>query len=200
MKFRRIISIVLLLCLTFSLASCRSGGDSKKVVKDFMSAMGTYDVNKMAQYLEDVPSSDSAYLYDVYTDGHYVNLYKAAYKDTLTYEIVSAKGNTVKVKVTMPDLVTLYSGALTSVASEIFSDPELLDHAMDPSSELHLELLAEMTNAISNGDVDTITEEFTLKLGTINGELKIMLNDQLEQLMTSKLSLTQKSLSAESEE
>ena len=199
MKFRRIISIVLILCLAFSLAACKSGGDSKKVVDGFMKELSKYDVNKMSNYLVDVPTSDNLYLYDVYTDGRYVALYKAAYADNFAYEIVSSSQDSAKVKVTMPDLLTLYRNAMTTLAAEIMSDEELLNHAMDPSSEPHLELLAEMTNAVNDGNIDTITEEFTLKLTTINGELKIAQNDQLEQLMTSKLSLTQKAATADAE-
>lgn len=201
MKFRRIISVVLILCMAVSLASCKSAGDSKKVVDEFMSALASYDVNEMAKYVEDMPSNaDSVYIYDVFTDGHYVDLYQIAYEDTLSYEVVSAKGNSVKIKVTMPDIYSLYQDTFMSFLTSAFSSQEILDYVMDDESEPQLMIIALMIDAIENGDIETVEEEFTLKIGTINGETKIMTNDQLEQLMTSKLSLTQKAVAAEAED
>lgn len=181
-----------------SVASCKSGGDSKKVVDSFMEALAAYDVNAMAKCLEDVPSNaDSVYIYDVFTDGHYVDLYQIANEDRIQYEILSAKGDSVKIKVTLPDLYTLYQDTFLSFMSNTFSNQEMLDYVLDEDSEPQLMVIALMINAIENGDVDTFEEEFTLKMGTINGETKIMVNDQLEQLMTSKLCLSQKDVVSE---
>ena len=188
MKLKRIISAVLILCMMVSVCSCKKGADSQEVVGDFLKALSTYDVNEMAKHLEDMPSNaDSVYVYDVFTDGHYVDLYQIANEDRFEYKIVSSKGNTVKVKVTMPDLYSLYRDTFFTVMTNTFANDELLEYVLDEENEPQLLVIALMINAIENGDVDTVEEEFTLKIGNINGETKIMVNDQLKQLMTSKV-------------
>ena len=193
MKFRKIIAVVLLLCISVSVVSCKSSGSAKQIVEDFMTALATYDVNTMAKYVEDMPAGDGTYIHDVYTDPYYADLYKFANKDNLKYEIVSAKGNSVKVKVTMPDIVTLYQNVLMSLTSQTFSNEELLNYVMDEKNDPNLLAIALMMNSIETDGIDTIDEEFTLKIGQINGETKIMVNDQLKELMTSKFNLAQKS-------
>ncbi len=193
MKFKRIISVVLLLCMTVSLASCKSSGSAKQVVEDFMTALAAYDVNAMANCVEDMPNStDSVYIHDIFTEGYYVDLYQIANKDNLSYEIVSTKGDSVKVKVKMPDIYTLYQNTFMSVVSQTFANEDLLNYVLDEENDPQLMVIALMIDSIENNGIDTIEEEFTLKVGTINGETKIMTNDQLEQLMTSKLVLSQK--------
>lgn len=197
MKFKRIIAAVLVLCLTVCLASCNSG-DPKKVVDGFMKALAEYDVNAMAKYVEDIPTnSNSIYKYDVFTSGYYVDLYQMANKDIFSYKIVSVKNNAVKVKVKMPDIYTLYSNTLMSLVSQTFANEDLLNFVLDEENDPQLMLIALMINAAENGDVGTVEEEFVLKIGKINGEYKIMTNDQLEQLMTSKLCLVQKDVLSE---
>ena len=198
MKFKRIISVLLILCMMVSVCSCKKGADTKEVVDGFLKALSTYDVNAMAGYLEAVPSNaDSVYIYDVFTDGHYVDLYQMANTDRFEYSIVSTKGNTAKVKVTMPDIYSLYRDTFFTVMTNTFANQDLLDYVLDEENEPQLLVIALMIDAIENGDVDTVEEEFTLKLGNINGETKIMVNDQLEQLMTSKLCLSQKDVVTE---
>ena len=198
MKFKRIISVLLILCMMVSVCSCKKGADTKEVVDGFLKALSTYDVNAMAGYLEAVPSNaDSVYIYDVFTDGHYVDLYQMANTDRFEYTIVSTKGNTAKVKVTMPDIYSLYRDTFFTVMTNTFANQDLLDYVLDEENEPQLLVIALMIDAIENGDVDTVEEEFTLKLGNINGETKIMVNDQLEQLMTSKLCLSQKDVVTE---
>ena len=198
MKFKRIISVLLILCMMVSVCSCKKGADTKEVVDGFLKALSTYDVNAMAGYLEAVPSNaDSVYIYDVFTDGHYVDLYQMANTDRFEYSIVSTKGNTAKVKVTMPDIYSLYRDTFFTVMTNTFANQDLLDYVLDEENEPQLLVIALMIDAIENGDVDTVEEEFTLKLGNINGETKIMVNDQLEQLMTSKLCLSQKDVVSE---
>ena len=198
MKFKRIISVLLILCMMVSVCSCKKGADTKEVVDGFLKALSTYDVNAMAGYLEAVPSNaDSVYIYDVFTDGHYVDLYQMANTDRFEYTIVSTKGNTAKVKVTMPDIYSLYRDTFFTVMTNTFANHDLLDYVLDEENEPQLPVIALMIDAIENGDVDTVEEEFTLKIGNINGETKIMVNDQLEQLMTSKLCLSQKDVVAE---
>lgn len=184
MKFKRVVLIVLALCMAFSLAACKKSGNSKEVVKDFMDALTEYDVDSMAEYLEDVPTADETYVYDVFTDAHYVDLYRAAYKDNFDYSIESAKAESVKVKVTMPDLVSLYDSCFNELMKA--SAEENIFDGLDNDSEAHLRVIAYMRNEIEENGVDTVTKEFTLKLDNING-LKIMNNAELEQLMTSYL-------------
>ncbi len=193
MKFRKVIAVVLLLCMTVSLASCNSSSSAKKVVKEFMTALSTYDINAMAGCVEDMPTSaDSVYIHDIFTEGYYVDLYKIANEENFSYEIVSAKANSVKVKVTMPDIYTLYQNTFMSVVSETFANEELFNYVLDEENDPQLMVIALMIDSIENDGIDTIEEEFTLKVGKINGKTKIMTNDQLEQLMTSKLILSQK--------
>ena len=202
MKFRKIIAVVLILCMAVSLVSCNSSADAKKVVKDFMTALSVYDVNAMAACVEDMPTNDdSVYIHDVFTEGYYVDLYKIANEDNFSFEIVSAKGNNVKVKVEMPDIYTLYQNTFMSVVSETLSNEELFNYVLDEENDPQLMVIALMIDSIENDGIDTIEEEFTLKLGKINGKTKIMINDQLEELMTSKLVLSQKqALSVDSDE
>ena len=193
MKFRKIIAVVLLVCMTFSIASCKSSGSAKQVVEDFMTALAAYDVNAMANYVEDMPTSaDGVYIHDIFTEGYYVDLYQAANKDTFKSEVVSAKGDTVKVKVTMPDIYSLYQNTFMSVLTQTFANEDLKNYVLDEENDPQLMVIALMINAIEEGGIDTVEEEFTLKVGQINGETKIMTNDQLEQLMSSKLILSQK--------
>lgn len=187
MKFKRIISVVLLLCIAFSMAACKKGVDPKKVVNDFMGSLLKYDVVKMSQYVVDVPTSGDNFVYDVYTDPHYVSLYQAAYAEKLSYKVTSVTGDTVKVKVTMPDLVSLYNNAFAALASAATSNEDFMNDINDPENEIHLTIIALMINEINNGSVDTYTEEVALKVNTINDETKIVSNEQLERLMTSKL-------------
>lgn len=197
MKFKRLVSIILVLCMTFLLTSCNAG-NSKEVVKGFMSALKDYDVTKMAKYVEDIPSNSSnIYKYDIFTSGYYVDLYKAANEDVLSYKIVSSKNDSVKIKVKMPDLSTLYSNTFMSVVSQAFGNDEILNYVLDEQNDPHLLVIALMIDAIDNGDVDTVEQEFTLKLTKINGELKIKTNEQLEKLMTSNLCLSQKNTLAD---
>jgi len=193
MKFRKIIAVVLLVCMTFALASCKSSGSAKQVVEDFMTALAGYDVNAMANCVEDMPTSaDGVYIHDIFTEGYYVDLYQIANKDTFKSEIVSAKGDTVKVKVTMPDIYSLYQKTFMSVLTQTFAKEELKDYVLDEKNDPQLMVIALMIYSIENDGIDTVEEEFTLKVGQINGETKIMTNDQLEQLMSSKLILSQK--------
>ena len=149
--------------------------------------------NAMANCVEDMPSSaDSVYIHDIFTEGYYVDLYQIANKDTFKYEIVSVKGETAKVKVTMPDIYTLYMNTFTSVLTQTFANEQLKDYVLNEENDPQLMVIALMINSIENDGIDTIEEEFTLKVSQINGETKIMTNDQLEQLMTSKLVLSQK--------
>lgn len=187
MKFKRIISVVLLLCIAFSMAACKKGFDPKKVVNDFMGSLSKYDVVKMSKQLVDVPASSDNFVYDVFTDPHYVSLYKTAYAEKMSYKVTSVTGDTVKVKVTMPDLVSLYNNAFASLASAATSDEDFKNDINDPENEIHLTIIALMIDAINNGSVDTYTEEVSLKVSTINDETKVVSNEQLELLMTSKL-------------
>ncbi len=193
MNFRKIISVLLLICLIFSISSCKSGASTEKVVDNFMKALAEFDVREMAKYVEDMPSNaDSVYMHDIYTEGYYVDLYQIANEDLFEYDIVSVKGNKVKVKVTMPDIYTLYQNTFMSVVSQTFSNEDLLEYVLDEDNDPQLMVIALMIDAIENDGIDTVEEQFTLNVGNINGEPKIMTNEQLEQLMTSKLSLTQK--------
>lgn len=198
MKLRKIIAVVLLVCMVFTIASCKSSGSAKKVVEDFMTALATYDVEAMAKCVEDMPNNDdSIYIHDVFTEGYFVDLYQIANENRLSYEIVSAKGDTVKVKVKMPDLYSLYQNTFMSLMTQTFSNEELLNYVLDEDNDPSLMVIALMIDSIENEDIDTVEEEFTLKVGKINGEYKIMNTDQLEKLMTSNISLTQKEALAE---
>lgn len=198
MKLKKIIAVVLLVCMIFTVASCKSSGSSKKVVEDFMTALATYDVEAMSKFVEDMPNNDdSVYIHDVFTEGYYVDLYQIANAERLSYEIVSAKGDTVKVKVKMPDLYSLYQNTFMSLMTQTFANEDLLNYVLDEDNDPSLMVIALMIDSIESDGIDTVEEEFSLKVGKINGEYKIMTTDQLEKLMTSNISLTQKDTLAE---
>ncbi len=192
MKFRKIIAVVLLLCMTVSLASCKSSGSAKQVVEDFMTALATYDVEAMAKCVDDMPANtNSMYIHDVFTEGYFVDLYQIANDGNLSYEVVSAKGDSVKVKVTMPDIYALYQKTFMSLMTQTFSNEELLNYVLDEDNDPSLMVIALMIDSIENDGIDTVEEEFTLNVSKINGEYRITSNEQLEKLMTSNLCLTQ---------
>lgn len=192
MKFRRIISIALLVCIMLSFTSCKSGAsEAKGVVEEFMTALATYDLDAMSKCVEDIPdNSGSIYIHDIYTEDYYKDLYVKAY-ETLSYNITSANSKEVKLSVTMPDLYTLYQNTFVSVFSQAVSDEKMQEYILNEDNDAQLLIIALMIDEIENNGIETITEEVTLSVGQINGEYKILSNDQLKLVMTSKLSLTQ---------
>lgn len=193
MKFKRFISLALTAVLAVSLVSCKSGsGEAKEVVTDFMTALTTYDMNAMSKCIEDFPdNTGTAYKHDIYTEDYYKDLYEAA-NTKLSYSITSASSKQVKLKVTMPDIYTLYQNTFLSVAQQALGNEQMTQYVMDENNDAHLLIIALMINEINTNGVGTVDEEITLSVGKINGEYKIKTDDQLKTLMTSKLSLTQK--------
>ncbi len=193
MKFRRIIAVALLLCMCFSLAACKSGkSEAEKVVTDFMTALTTYDLDAISKCVEDIPdNSGSVYKHDIFTSDHYRDLYAKA-NESLAYTITSANAKEVTVKVTMPDIYTLYQNTFTSVLSQAFESEDMLDYILDEENDPALLIIALMINEIETNGIDTVEEEVTLSMNKINGEYKISADEQLELIMTNKLCLTQK--------
>ncbi len=201
MKFRRIVSIALLLCMCFSLVACKSGaGEAKKVVEDFMTALTTYDLDAMAKCVEDIPdNTGSIYKHDIFTEDYYKDLYAAA-NEKLTYSIVSASSKEVKLKVTMPDVYGLYQEKFMSVLSQAISDDKMQEYVLDEKNDPQLLVIALMITDIESNGIDTVEEEITLSVGKINGEYRILTDDNLKLLMTSKLSLSQQESETETTE
>lgn len=197
MKFKRFISLALTAVLAVSLVSCKSGSSAaKEVVTDFMTALTTYDMNEMSKCIEDFPdNTGTPYKHDIYTEDYYKDLYEAA-NSKLSYSITSSSAKEVKLKVTMPDIYTLYQNAFMSVLSKALSDEQMQSYVLDENNDPQLLIVALMINEIDTNGVDTIDEEITLSIGKINGEYKIKTDDQLKMLMTSKLSLAQKETAA----
>lgn len=193
MKFRRIVSVVLLMCMALSLVSCKSGaGEAEKVVTDFMTALSTYDIDAMSKCVEDLPdNSGSVYKHDIFTEAEYRDLYAAA-NEKLSYSIKSANAKEVKIAVTMPDVYTLYQNMFMAVLSQAMSNEEMQNYILDENNDPQLLIVAMMINQIKTEGIDTVEEEITLSIGKINGEYKILNDDQLELVMTDKLSLAQK--------
>lgn len=193
MKFRRIISVVLLVCMAFTFVSCKSGaGEAEKVVTDFMTALSTYDINAMSKCVEDIPdNSGSVYKHDIYTEAEYRDLYAAA-NENLTYSIKSASAKEVKLSVSMPDVYNLYQNMFMAVLSQAMTNEEMQNYILDENNDPQLLIVAMMINQIKNEGIENVDEEITLSVGKINGEYKILNDDQLKLLMTSKLSLAQK--------
>ncbi len=192
MKFKRAISLVLIVILAFSLVSCKSGaGAAKKVVENFMTALTTYDMDAMRDCIEDFPdNSGTPYKHDIYTEDYYKDLYEAA-NSKLSYTIKSAKAGSVTLDVIMPDVYGLYQKTFMSVLSQTFSSDEAMKWVEDPENDPQLLVIALMIDEIEKNGIDTVDEEITLTVGKINGEYRIMSNDQLKLLMTSKLSQSQ---------
>lgn len=193
MKFKRFIAFALTAVIAVSLVSCKSGsGAAKEVVTNFMTALTTYDMNEMSKYIEDFPdNTGTAYKHDIYTEDYYADLYEKA-NSKLAYTIKSASAKEVKLSVTMPDIYTLYQNTFMSVLSQALSAEDLQNWVHDENNDPQLLIIALMIQEIEDNGIGTVEEEITLSVGKINGEYKVLTNDQLELLLTSKLSLAQK--------
>ena len=193
MKFKRFVAFALTAVLSVSLVSCKSGsGAAKEVVTNFMTALTTYDMNEMSKYIEDFPdNTGTAYKHDIYTENYYSDLYALA-NSKLSYTIKSASAKEVKLSVTMPDIYTLYQNTFMSVLSQALSSEDSQNWVLDENNDPQILIIALMCQEIEDNGIDTVEEEITLSIGKINGEYKILTNDQLELLLTSKLSLAQK--------
>ncbi len=192
MKFKKLISLMLIAVLAVSLVSCKSGSTAAKdTVTNFMTALATYDMNEMSKYIEDFPdNTGTAYKHDIYTEDYYRDLYEAA-NTKLSYSITSATANEVKLNVTMPDIYTLYQNTFMSVLSQAMSDENMQNYVLDEENDPQLLIIALMINEINENGIDTVNEEITLSVGKINDEYRIKTDDQLKLLLTSKLSLAQ---------
>lgn len=192
MKFRRIISVVLLLCMLFSLTACKTGGSqSKKVTKALMDALYEYDINAISECIEDFPdNTGTAYIHDIYTEDYYKDLYTAANK-SMSYEIVSASGKAVTVKVKMPDLYALYQKTFSSIAAQALGNDQLMQYVLDDKNDAHLLVIAYMIKDIEDNGVSTTEQEIKLFVSKINGEYKIKTDENLEKLLTSGLNKIQ---------
>ena len=201
MKFKRLVAVALLLCMVVSLASCKSGAtQAKQVVADFMTALTTYDLGAMSKCVEDIPdNTGSVYIHDIYSETEYKDLYTVANK-VLSYSVVSANSKEVKLKVTMPDIYSLYQENFMSVLSWALSDEAGMNYVLDEEKDPQLLIVALMIDSIEKNSIKTVEEEITLSVGKINGEYKILTDEQLEILMTSKLCLAQKNVASEVEE
>ena len=192
MKFKKLISLMLIAVLAVSLVSCKSGSSAAKdTVTNFMTALTTYDMNEMSKYIEDFPdNTGTAYKHDIYTEDYYKDLYEVA-NSKLAYTITSATANEVKLNVTMPDIYTLYQNTFMSVLSQAMSSEEMQQYVLNEENDPQLLIIALMIDEIEKNEIDTVSEEITLSVGKINDEYKIKTDDQLKILLTSKLSLAQ---------
>ncbi len=192
MKFKRIISAILLICIIFSVTACKSGADvSKKIVDNLMAALTEYDVNAISNCIEDFPdNTGTPYIHDIYTEDYYRDLYVAA-NESLTYTIKSATAKEVVLNVTMPDLYSLYQEIFTAVVSQAFTNTEVNDYILNPENDSHLMVIALMINEIENNGVDTIEKEIKLSVSKINDKFKIKTDDQLKMLLSDGLSQIQ---------
>lgn len=195
---KRIISVVLLVCMLFSLASCNAGAtEAKKVVDKLMVALQTYDINKIASCVEDLPdNSGTAYIHDIYTEDYYKDLYAAA-NEKLSYQIASASAKEVVLKVQMPDLYALYQKVFASVMSQAMANEDAQKYILDEKTDAHLLVIALMINDIKTNGIETVEQEIKLSVDKFNDTYKIKTDEQLKLLLTDKLSLIQVSASAE---
>ena len=92
----------------------------------------------------------------------------------------------------MPDIYTLYQNTFMSVLSQALSSEDSQNWVLDENNDPQILIIALMCQEIEDNGIGTVEEEITLSIGKINGEYKILTNDQLELLLTSKLSLAQK--------
>lgn len=191
MKFKKIICVALLICMVFSLASCNSSANAKKVVTNLMTAITTYDLNAISKCVEDIPdNSGTVYKHDIYTEDYFVDLYSIA-NENLTYTIEAVSANEVKLKVNMPDVYTMYQSTVVSLLSQAIENENVKKYLLDDNNDAQLMAIALMIDKINNEGISTVEQEITLSVSKINGKYKIKSDDQLKLLLSDRLSLAQ---------
>ena len=191
MKFKNLVSIVLLVCMVFSLSACKSGAAaSKELTETLMTSLATYDINAISKCVEDVPdNTGTTAVVDIYTSDYYMDIYAAA-NANLTYTVSSSSAKEIVLKVNMPDLVSLYNKCWNTALSGALSDAELQKLVIEGSTSFDPNLLvpALMLNELKSGSVSTVEKEIKLSVVKINGEFKIKTDEQLKCLLSDGLS------------
>jgi hypothetical protein len=198
MKFRRIVSIALILCMLFSFASCSGGAAaSKKVVSNLMTALATYDAFAIAKCVEDMPdNSGTAYVHDIYTEDYYKDLYALA-NQNLSYTVASASAKEVVLNVKMPDLYSLYEKVYNSVLAQTLTSDDNLNYVLNNDNDAQVLVIALMIKDIEDNGIATVDKQVKLSISKINDSYKVNTDDQLKLLLSDGLSLARPLIVAE---
>lgn len=191
MKLRKIISIALLICMLFTVASCKSGKtQAKELTENFMTAFTTYDLDTISKYVEDIPdNTGTESIVDIYTSDYYRDIYAAA-NANVTYSIVSFNSKNVVLKYQMPNLPELYKKWVNSAISAAQNDDTVKDTIINGTTSIDPNLIVpgKMLSEIKSSGVESIEKEITLTVVKINGKYKFKNDDQLKFLMSNGLS------------
>lgn len=192
MKLRNVISVLLIICILFSLASCSGGkAAAKSVTTKLMTALATYDIYAISKCVEDMPdNTGTAYAHDIYTEDYYKDLYTLA-NQSLSYTVKSASAKEVVLNVKMPDLYSLYKKVYSSVLAQGVESSDKKDYITNDENDPQLLVIALMIKDIEANGVATVDQEIKLSVGKFNDSYKIHTDDQLKLLLSDGLSRVQ---------
>lgn len=174
--------IFITIILSFALVACSSTTPPKDVVKEFLEALKTSDIEKAGTYLQ---SKDEAIIEKIKSGDELEQKAVIKILSHIDYEILSEQisGEEAKVKASITSLdllriVTKTMSELMPIAlASAFSD-ENEKNNMDSLTEQYL------MNAISDPDAPTTTTDVTINLKKIDGKWLIVSDENLLNSLT----------------
>lgn len=192
MKFKKGVALITILLLLLSFSACSLISEPRETIKDLISALKIYDVDQINELVTEFPNNaDCGVTYDLFSDDIYIQLYKTAYQK-LTYKIDSVSETdtsaTVTVRLTHPDLNTAYSSATYSALALVMADEQLYAEFMaNPDKDYSYLVPQQIINQYTTGNIEEIETTYTLTLKNINGEWKLVTDNELKNLISSNL-------------
>ena len=186
---KRLITLLLAVVLLLGLFGCSSS--SKNVVARFTEGMKKYDRTVMTECLTEFPNNEGyVYLDDIFNDAKYVELYQLLFDD-ISYVIKKKKRNSVIIEVELPNIQKLYTDTAAYVMNLAMSDKSLADK-LDEDEENGIVLIQELmlVFARQENSVEMMKREYTLSLRKVDGENKIVCDDELRALITGNFFLS----------
>lgn len=186
---KRIVTVVVLICILFSFAACQK--DAAQIDRLF-EGLRTYDRSLMSEVLTEFPdNSEYVYLDDIFNDEKYIKVYQALYKD-IDYKIIKTDQYSAKVRVRMPDIQKLFIDVSAWVFSAALEDAEL-SNKLAENDYNGVILIQELMYAYAtngNYEVQTIETEFNLRFEEIDGRKCIVCDEELRALITGNFYLS----------
>lgn len=186
---KRIVAIVVLLCVLCSFSSCRR--DESQIERLF-EGLKVYDRAVMSEVLTDFPNnSEYVYLDDIFNDEKYIKIYQTLYND-IEYEIIKLDQYSAKIQVRMPDIQKLFTDVSAWVLSAALEDTELSNKLAENDYNGVL-LIQELMYAYATGEnyeVQTMDAEFNLRFKEVGGKTYIESDEELRALITGNFYLS----------
>lgn len=186
---KRIVAIVVLLCVLCSFSSCRR---YESQIERLFEGLKVYDRAVMSEVLTDFPNnSEYVYLDDIFNDEKYIKIYQALYND-IEYEIIKLDQYSAKIQVRMPDIQKLFTDVSAWVLSAALEDTELSNKLAENDYNGVL-LIQELMYAYATGEnyeVQTMDAEFNLRFKEVGGKTYIESDEELRALITGNFYLS----------